>query len=53
MVQRFLTATGGGDEDIHLLTHSGLADVIRQHSGAYGPVLNFLILAGLGRNQAI
>ena len=43
MIQRLGTATGGLDEDTHLLAHGFLADVILQPLGAYGAVYGFVV----------
>ena len=56
VVQGLLAAAGGADEQLHLLAHAGLADVVGQAQRADGAVQLLLALAragGGGRDQAI
>ncbi len=53
MIQCLLATSRGGNEDFHLLPHSRLTNIVRKHTGTDRSILHFLILSGLGCNQAI
>jgi hypothetical protein len=48
VVQRLGAAAGGADEDLHLLAHSRLADIVRELARPDGAVQR-TVVGGLGR----
>src|SRR5690606_515282 len=53
VIQRFATPSCSPDEQIHLLTHQRLADIIGQAQWADGPVKLFFAVATGGSYQTI
>src|SRR5690606_28403402 len=53
MIQRLAAAAGGRHEQLHLLAHGGLTDIVGQPVGADGPVDHLFLLPGPGSNQTV
>ena len=53
VVQGLAALAGGADEDLHLLAHRRLADIIRQAPRADRAVQGIVLGAGLGADQAL
>ena len=53
VIQRLAAIAGRRDEDLHLLAHRGLADVIGQGLGPDGTIDGRIVGGGLGTDEAI